>query len=45
MAFWQVKLLILRSADALITAVFAGGPKSHGDELIVRTSLFFAKPE
>lgn len=25
--------------------VFDGGPKSHGDELIVRTSRFFAEPE
>lgn len=24
--------------------VFDGGPKSHGDELIVRTSRFFAEP-
>lgn len=25
--------------------VFDGGPKSHGDELIVRTSRFLAAPE
>ena len=29
----------------LVLVVFEGGPKSHGDELIVRTSRFFAEPE
>jgi hypothetical protein len=28
-----------------VLVVFDGGPKSHGDELIVRTSRFFAEPE
>lgn len=29
----------------VVLVVFDGGPKSHGDELIVRTSRFFAEPE
>ena len=28
----------------LLVLVLDGGPKSHGDELIVRTSRFFAEP-
>jgi hypothetical protein len=29
----------------VVLVVFDGGPKSQGDELIVRTSRFFAEPK
>lgn len=31
--------------DPIVLVVLDGGPKSHGDELIVRTSRFFAEPK
>lgn len=31
--------------ELVVLVVFDGGPKSHGDELIVRTSRFFAEPK
>jgi hypothetical protein len=37
-------LLLVIGGGVPIVLVFDGGPKSHGDELIVRTSRFFAEP-
>lgn len=31
--------------ELVVLVVFDGGPKSHGDELIVRTSRFLAEPK
>lgn len=31
--------------EPVVLVVLDGGPKSHGDELIVRTSRFFAEPK
>lgn len=39
------RALLLGVPTMLFVLVFDGGPKSHGDELIVRTSRFFAEPE
>lgn len=41
----MARALLLGVPRVLFVQVFDGGPKSHGDELIVRTSRFFAEPE
>lgn len=41
----MVRALLLGVPIVPFVLAFDGGPKSHGDELIVRTSRFFAEPE
>lgn len=40
----MTRALLLGVPTVVFVLVFDGGPKSHGDELIVRTSRFFAEP-
>lgn len=41
----MVRAMLLGVPVVPLVDVFDGGPRSHGDELIVRTSRFFAEPE
>lgn len=41
----MVRTLLLGVPLVPFVLVFDGGPKSHGDELIVRTSRFLAEPK
>lgn len=40
----MARALLLGAPLVPLVLVFDGGPRSHGDELIVRTSRFFAEP-
>lgn len=41
----MARMLLLGVPFVPFVLAFGGGPKSHGDELIVRTSRFLADPE